>query len=253
MDDQRLGAALRAVRVRRGRTQKELAAEAGISSSAVSLIERGHLDTLSLLVLRRVAAALDIRIEVDPRLRGGDIDRLLNAGHARLHEELAHFLDQLPGWVHAPEVSFSFYGERGVIDILAFHEESGSLLIIELKTELVSFEDLLTTMDIRMRLGKRISHERGWAANTVSCWVVVAETAPNRRRRASHRALLRSAFPANGTAMRAWLARPTSPIRAFSLWSISNGGGANRPAALVRRVRRPKPSAKAAESAAQAA
>ena len=56
----------------------------------------------------------------------------------------------LPGWVHAPEVSFAFYAERGVIDILAFHEPTGSLLVIELKTEFVSLEDLLGTMDIRM-------------------------------------------------------------------------------------------------------
>lgn len=149
MDDQRLGAALRTVRVRRGLTQAQLAQRGGVSASLVSLVERGHYDTLSLRSLRAIAAALDIRLDVTARLRTGDIDRLLNAAHARLHEELARLFLALPEWLSAAEVSFAIYGERGVIDVLAFHAPSGSLLVIELKTELVSFEDLLTTMDVR--------------------------------------------------------------------------------------------------------
>lgn len=35
-----------------------------------------------------------------------------------------------------PEVSFSIYGQRGVIDILAWHAATRSLLVIELKTEM---------------------------------------------------------------------------------------------------------------------
>src|SRR3954462_11204160 len=191
MDDQRVGAALRAVRIRRGWTQRDLASRCDLSSSAVSLIERGHLDTMSMRSLRRVAAALDVRLDLTPRLRTGDVERLLNAGHGALHEVLAAQLESLPGWIHAPEVSFSVYGERGVIAILAFHEPTGALLVIELKTELVSFEDLLTPMDVRTRLGRKIAAERGWRASSVSCWVVVAETAPNRRRIREHRALVR--------------------------------------------------------------
>ena len=33
------------------------------------------------------------------------------------------------GWEVAPEVSFSIYGERGVIDVLARHPTAGSLLV----------------------------------------------------------------------------------------------------------------------------
>ncbi|HEY5488570.1 MAG TPA: hypothetical protein VIK00_01940 [Candidatus Limnocylindrales bacterium] len=128
-------------------------------------------------------------------------------------------------------------GERGVIDILAFHARTGSLLVIELKTELVSFEDLLTTMDVRTRLARTIAVERGWAARSVSCWVVVAETPPNRRRIGQHKALIQQAFPANGRTMRAWLRAPRGTLRALSMWPISNGGGATRVPALVRRVR----------------
>lgn len=156
-----------------------------------------------------------------------------------LHDELARYLDSLPGWVQAPEVSFSVFGERGVIDILAFHAPSGSLLVIELKTELVSFEDLLSTMDARLRLAVRIAAERGRRATTVSAWVVVAETTPNRRRAKAHEALLRSAFPADRPTMRKWLQDPVGTVRGVSFWPISNASGANSRIALRRRVRHP--------------
>jgi transcriptional regulator with XRE-family HTH domain len=228
VDDQRLGAALRAVRIRRHWTQAELATRCGVSGGFVSLVERGHLDAVSLRALRRLASALEVRLEVTARTRGGDMDRLLNAGHAAMHEEMARHLSSVPGWLHAPEVSFSVFGERGVIDSLAFHPDTGSLVVIELKTALVSVENLLTTMDIRLRLASRIARERGWPATTVSGWIVIADSRTNRRRVAEHSATLRSAFPSDGRRMRAWLRTPAGAVRALSFWSDSNPRAANR-------------------------
>ncbi|CAN5826325.1 hypothetical protein BH24CHL6_BH24CHL6_00280 [soil metagenome] len=240
MDDQRVGAAFRAARIRRGWTQRELGRKCGVSASLVSVVERGHLERLSLRVLRRVAAGLEISLELRARSRGGELERLLNAGHAALHEELARYLDLLPGWVHAPEVSFAVYGERGIIDILALHEPTGSLLVIELKTELVSLENLLATMDVRLRLAARIARERGWRASSVSGWIVIADSTANRRRAARHSASLRSAFPADGRRMRSWLRQPAGRTRSLSFWSSSTVGGANRTHATRRRVRHRK-------------
>ncbi len=237
MTDQRVGAALRAIRIRKGWRQSDLARKAGVSASSVSMIERGHLDAVSVRVFRRVAAALDVRAEVSIWLTHGELDRLLNAGHAALHEQIARHLGSLPGWLHAPEVSFAIYSERGVIDILAFHEPSGSLLVIELKTELVSLEDLLTTMDVRMRHASKIARERGWRATTVSAWVVLAESRTNRRRVAAHAAALRSAFPRDGHALRAWLLRPSGSIRGLSFWTDLQQAATRRNAGATRRVR----------------
>lgn len=237
VDDQRAGAAFRAVRIRRSWTQRELARKARVSASLVSLIERGHLETLSVRVLRRVATALDIRLDLSLWLRGGDLDRIMNAGHAALHEHLARYLGSIPGWLQSPEVSFAVYRDRGVIDILAFHEPTRSLLVIELKTELVSLEDLLTTMDVRLRLAARIARERGWHAGTVSGWVVIADSGANRRRAGAYGATLQSAFPADGRRMRAWLRHPSGPIRALSFWSNTNVGGVKQMLAVRRRVR----------------
>ena len=161
----------------------------------------------------------------------------MNAGHAALHEALARHLARLPGWVHAPEVSFAIYRERGVIDILAFHEPTGSLLVIELKTEIVSIENLLTTMDIRMRHAAQIARDRGWNARSVSAWVVVAESDMNRGRVDGHRAALRAAFPADGRRMRAWLRRPEGRVRALSFWADFSATTGIGNAAARRRVR----------------
>ena len=51
----------------------------------------------------------------------------------------------MPAWVVRPEVSFSIYGERGVIDVLAWHPARRAILVIELKTELVDINELMGT------------------------------------------------------------------------------------------------------------
>ncbi len=190
-------------------------------------------------VVRRVAQALGIRLDLVVRWRAGDLDRLLNAGHAALHEEIARYLGTLPDWLQAPEVSFSIYGERGVIDILAFHPPTGSLLVIELKTELADLEDVLTVMDRRVRLAATVARQRGWDARSVSSWVVIAEGDANRRRAQAHAATLRSAFPANGHQMRAWLRDPTGRIASLSFWANASGSSATRRRVSRKRVRRP--------------
>ena len=87
---------------------------------------------------------------------------MLNVRHSRLAESVAVLFAALPAWRIAPEVSFSVYGERGVIDILAFHAASGCLLVIELKTEIVDINQLVGTLDRKHRLALGIARERGW-------------------------------------------------------------------------------------------
>ena len=209
-----------------------------MSTSAVSRIERGHGADLRLATVRRVCAALDMRVEVRALWRAGDLDRLLNASHSALHEEVARlFRTELPEWVFAPEVSFSIYGERGVIDILAWHPGSRSLLVIELKTDIVDVNELVGTIDRKRRLAQRVARERGWEPATVSVWVIVSAGRTNRRRVAAHGAMLRAAFPADGRAIRSWLRAPGHPIAALSSWA-SPGATPRRP---VRRVRTSRP------------
>jgi transcriptional regulator with XRE-family HTH domain len=237
VQDARVGASFKAVRLRRGWRQTDVGRQARVSPVIVSMIERGHLDRVSVPAFRRVAEALGIRAEVSLTLPHGEIERLLSGGHAALHESLARYLAGLSGWVHVPEVSFAVYGERGIIDILAFHPGTGSLMVVELKTELVSLEDLLGTMDIRVRHAAKIARERGWHAKSVSAWVVFSDTATNRRRVTRHGSSLRAAFPADGRRMRGWLRSPSGSIRALSFWADNSVTTANRVVTGRRRVR----------------
>jgi hypothetical protein len=150
---------------------------------------------------------------------------------------MARYLATLPGWTWRPEVSFSIYGERGVVDILAWHAGSRSLLIIELKTELVDPQDLVATMDRRVRLAARIASDLGWVPRTVSAWVVLRDTRTNHRRVLRHSGLLRQAFPDDGHMVRGWLRRPTGRVSALSYWTDVRPETARRGPGHPKRVR----------------
>lgn len=237
MDEVRIGSTLRAVRIHRHLRQADVARRAGVSREVVSRLERGGFGRERYDTFHAVASALGIRADVRLRWHGGDLDRVVNAGHAALHEALAPYLGSLPGWLWRPEVSFSIWGERGVIDILAWHPGTSSLLIIELKTALVDPQELTATMDRRVRLGREIARGLGWEPATVSAWVVLADTRTNHRRVGRHRGLLRTAFPADGHAMRTWLRRPAGTIFALSYWTDVGSGATRRTPGQPERVR----------------
>jgi transcriptional regulator with XRE-family HTH domain len=220
VDDGRVGAVLRAVRIRRGWRQSDLAAAAGVSDSLVSRLERGQVDNLTVETVRRILAVLDIRLDLVPRWRGGDLDRLLNARHSALHEDVARwFASRYPDWVVAPEVSFSIYGERGIIDMLAWNAAARAVLVVELKTEIADVNALLGTLDRKRRLARQISREHGWPAETVGSVLIVAASRTNRRRMDAHEAVLRNSLPDDGRRFRAWLSDPSGGCDARLLWS----------------------------------
>ena len=242
VDDIRLGAAIRAVRVRRKLRQCDLACAAGVSDSTISLVERGHGRKLSLDTIRRIGAAIDVRIEVTAWWRGGDLDRLLNRRHSLLEESVASFIAEHPGWSVEPEVSFSIFGERGVVDLLAWHAATGQLLVIEIKTQLVDINELLGTLDRKRRLAReivasrgwkrRLAREivasRGWKPQSVSAWLVVADTCTNRRHSREHAMLIRSRFPLDGRQLRKILRQPAAAGSGIAFWADSNRSGGRR-------------------------
>jgi transcriptional regulator with XRE-family HTH domain len=236
MQAHRLGAALRKIRISRGLRQADVAAMARVSQPTISRLERGHVDGLTLRTIERICGALDIQVVLLPRWRGGDLERLLNAAHAGMHEAVARWFGRRwPHWSTTPEVSFSIYGERGVIDLLAWHAPTRTLLVIELKTELVDLNETLGTLDRKRRLAWAVARQRGWDPIHVGVWLVVASTRTNRARIAAHETFLRSALPAGRGEIRQWLARPTSSIAAMSLESF---GTPDRIRTAPKRVRR---------------
>lgn len=237
VDFPRLGSVLRAVRIKKGWRQLDVALKCGVSRSAVSRLERGHGREVELGELALVAEALEVRLRIVASWQGGELDRLVNSRHSALHESVARWLLEQPGWVFAPEVSYARFAERGLIDILAWHAATRTLLVIELKTEVVDVNDLMGKVDQKRRLAPEIARERGWVADRVAVWIVVADSRTNRRRVSTHRTTLRAAFPADGRSMGPWIAQPVESIAGLSFWPDSRGETLNVRLATVKRVR----------------
>jgi hypothetical protein len=165
----------------------------------------------------------------------------MNARHSALHERLADRLASETGWVSAAEVSYSIYGERGVIDRLAFHAERRMLAVFEIKADLADPAGLVSQVDRYRRLAPTIAGERGWGSGRVSCWAVIADTDTNRRRLAAHNALLRGAFPADGRALGEWLRDPVERVDGLTFLAYPRGGTGTRSLSTVKRVRSARP------------
>jgi hypothetical protein len=209
----------------------------GVSRERISLTERGHIGDVPVDVLRSVCRALEISLDLVPRWRGGDLDRMLNVRHSLLHEAVARSLvADFPDWALVPEASFSIYGERGVIDLLLWHPGRRALLVIELKTDLVDVNEMLGTMDRKRRLAWKVARDRGLDPESVSAWIIVAASRTNERRISEHRTVLRAAYPTTGRAMRAWLKSPSGSIAGLSTWPVAVVAG--RSGTPVRRVSR---------------
>ena len=226
MDDRQFGSLVRAVRLRRNLRQADLAAAAGVSGSAVSRVECGDLAGVSLAALRRIAAPLSIHVSLDGWWRGGDGARLLNRRHSLLAESFTRYAAAFPGWELQAEVSFAIYGERGSIDQLGWHEARHHLLVVELKTEFVDVNEMLGTLDRKVRLARRIATERGLAAEMISMWLVVADSRTNRRAAAEHRQLLAGRFELDGRSLAAFLRRPSAATTGLAFWTDARHPGA---------------------------
>jgi transcriptional regulator with XRE-family HTH domain len=243
VDDFRLGSAIRQVRRSRGWRQVDLAERSGASQATVSRIERGHITTLSVGRVRTIAHALDIRVDVVPRWRGGDLDRLLNRRQSKLHESVARaFRSRWPAWNVVPEASFSIYGERGVIDVLGWHPGRRSVLVIELKTDIVDVNELLGTLDRKRRLARQVAVGRGWDALVVSAWLVVAAGRSNRRRVGDDADMIALALPDGRGTMERWLKDPAGVVATCSFWPDIPAGTGRHARASASRVRRPRSS-----------
>jgi hypothetical protein len=208
--------------------QLDVAVAARVAQTTISLIERGHLDRMAIRTVRTVFAVVDARFESVVTWRGGAIDRLLDERHSLVVGAVADIL-RADAWQVELEVSYSIYGERGSIDILAYHAATRTLLIIEVKTQLTSVEETIRRHDVKVRLGTQIAAERfGWAVDRPGAHrlLVVLDTSANRRRVLRHDRTLRVAYQVRGRGIRRWLRRPSGPLRGLLFLALSNPGGA---------------------------
>jgi len=211
MDVIRLGLSLRALRLRRRLTQAGLAALVGVSRATIARIERSHADQVTLRLLVRVAAELGASVNVRVLWHGEALDRLLDAAHADLTDALLRLLHD-SGWLVATEVSFNIRGERGVVDILAFHPATGALLVIEVKSVVPDLQAMLGALDRKARVAPVLARERGWQIATISRVLVLPDDRTARRRLGRHAPTFATALPQRTAAVRRWLKKPVGAV-----------------------------------------
>jgi transcriptional regulator with XRE-family HTH domain len=213
MDRIRIGQVFRAIRRERRLRQIDVARRAGIGQQTVSDLERGRFGGMSIDRYCQVAEVLGADIALQPQWRGPKLARLLDRRHARLSGGVADHLSG-GGWTVKTEVSFNEYGDRGAADIVGWRVEHGALLIVEIKSELVSLEETMRSIDVKARvLGGFAKRQFGWVVRRTGVLLVLPEGSTSRDAVGRHRALLDACLPTRGIAVRRWLDTPTADMR----------------------------------------
>jgi transcriptional regulator with XRE-family HTH domain len=238
MQDVTVGSIVRAVRRRNGLRQVDVATRAGLSQQTISTIELGRLEEVDLATLRRAGQALGIALSVTAAWRGPELDRLLDAGHATMVEAAAEML-RSAGWSVDVEWSFNHFGERGAVDVLGWHADRRALAVVEVKTRLVDLQDLLGTLDRKVRVAREVlPRERGWEPLSVGRIVMLPDTSTARDAVDRHRVTFELALPARTVGTRHWIVRPHGNLRGvWFLRRTDSAGAPQRTVAPGQRVR----------------
>lgn len=203
----------------------------------VSLVERGRIDAVPVGQVRRMAEALEADLDVRLRWNGEALDRLMDQAHADLVDAMVALLER-DGWVVAVEVSFSMWGERGSVDVLAHHPASEIVLVVEVKSVVPDSQSTLHGLDRKTRLAPEIARGRGWACSGVARLLVVGESSTARRRIASLPATYEGTFPVMGWGVRRWLRQPIGPMSGVLFLPYARGGSTRTGTTGVQRVRK---------------
>ena len=223
--DVRQGSLFRLLRHRIGWRQEDLGARSGLSQDMISLVERGRIGRMRVRDLRRIAHGLEADLVITLRWHGGDLDRLADEDHAGLVGTMSNSLTAA-GWQTRIEVSYSEFGERGSIDLLAWHAGTRTLLVVEVKTELTSIEATVRKQDEKVRLAARVAGKAfGWQVEAVARLLVLPATATARRRVDRQDAVLSVTYPMRGWAVRRWLAAPSGAIAGLLFIDPRDGAG----------------------------
>src|SRR5919109_3050090 len=143
-------------------------------------------------------------------------------------------------WEVGVEVSFSIWGERGRIDVLAFHRPTGTLAVVEVKSVVPDSQEAIGVLDVKVRLAPQIARNRGWHPASVARILVIGDSPTARRRVDELGETYGSAFPVRGRDVGPWIRNPSfGPISGLMFLSYGTGGVIRRPPTGRQRVRRP--------------
>jgi hypothetical protein len=210
-------------------TQAELAGIARVPRHDVQRVEAGLAGLVVLERLRRMFEAAGGGGRLSIWWHGAAADRLIDERHAGLVERaVATFVRR--GWKAAVEVSFSEFGERGSIDILAAHERLRAVAICEVKSDVGALEQMNRVLDSKERLAPKIAErEFGWRPLIVGRLLILADDSANRRLVNRHEKTMAAIYPGRGREVRAWLRSPERPLRGIWFCQMLPGEAAFLP------------------------
>ncbi len=219
-EDARLSDTLKAIRRRSALTQMAVAEMAGVPVRDVIAVEAGRASDVRLGRIRAVFGAVDGTARLSTWWHGAAADRLLDERHAGLVEFALRVLNRR-GWEAAAEVSFSEFGDRGSIDILAGYRPTLALAVGEVKGSIGSMEEMHRMLDMKERLAPRLWGERfGWHPRIVGRVLIFPEDRSIRRILERHGVTMATVYPARSREVRGWLRHPDRPIR--GVWFLSD-------------------------------
>jgi hypothetical protein len=164
---------------------------------------------------------------------------LIDERHAAIVEHVVKELHRL-GWEVRVEYSFNMRGERGSVDVLAWLPVRRALLLIEVKTQVVDVQELLSTLDRKRRvIPAVVPGELGWHPALIGCLVVLPEETRARVAMTRHAAVFASVLPARTVQVRRWLRGPEGAIAGIWFLRYSSPSNGRRGWGAPTRVRRP--------------
>jgi len=190
--------------------QEDVGSAASVSRSTVARIESGQIERIAFGTLRAVGAAVGTDVDILARWHGEALDRLLDEAHAGVLDTAVE-LFRAAGWTVAVEATFAIRGERGSIDLFAWHEPTGLVAVDEIKSVMPDASSTIIGLDRKTRLAPIIARERGWTCRGVARFLVIGEGRTARRRVEGHKSMFGAAFPVRGRAAEAWIRAPTMP------------------------------------------
>jgi hypothetical protein len=112
------------------------------------------------------------------------------------------------GWTVEVEATFQVWGERGSIDILAWHATTRTVLVVEVKSTVPDVQGLLAGLNRKTRIASVLARDRHWAGGQVSRLLVLPDDRTARRRVQALASTFEAVLPERGIAVRRWIRSP---------------------------------------------
>lgn len=198
-------------------TQRTLSRRSGVSQSRISRLENLVIDDVSLGEVDALMTALNIRYWL-----GTDVPRVTKSSRDLIHGWCTAYVARrllAHGWHVQREVEIGGDRWKGWIDVLAFDSESGVLVVIEVKTEVVDIGAIERSLNWYQREAPRAAQAFQWPVGSVASALLVLHTAVNERVLIASRQHLSLGFPGRASDLHALICmdRTVAPDRFLAL------------------------------------